>query len=128
MNLDQIALQLYTIHAHVQTPADIRRSLKRVREIGYRTVQASGLGPIAEEELNEIVAGEGLRICATPRTGGNHPRTARKSRRAAPPVELPLHRLRLSGERRLDEAGTGPKAWSPISTAPAPSCARPVRC
>ena len=66
MKLSQVALQLYTLRDHLKTPADIRRTLKKVKAIGYPAVQASGLGPIPEAELVEILKAEGLVLCATP--------------------------------------------------------------
>jgi sugar phosphate isomerase/epimerase len=65
MKFSQVALQLYTLRDHLKTPAEIRQTLKKVRAIGYPAVQASGLGPIPEAELIEILQGEGLRLCAT---------------------------------------------------------------
>jgi sugar phosphate isomerase/epimerase len=65
MKLEEIALQLYTLRDHLKTPADIRATLKKVRTIGYPAVQVSGMGPIAEAELVEILNGEGLILCAT---------------------------------------------------------------
>jgi sugar phosphate isomerase/epimerase len=65
MKLSQVAVQLYTLRNHLKTPADIAASLKKVRAIGYTAVQASGLGPIAEDELLRILKGEGLTLCAT---------------------------------------------------------------
>ena len=65
MKFSQVALQLYTLRDFLKTPADIRQTLKLVREIGYPAVQASGLGPISEAELSEILRGEGLVLCAT---------------------------------------------------------------
>jgi len=41
------------------------QSLRKIRAIGYRAVQVSGLGAIAEAELVKMCAGEGLAICAT---------------------------------------------------------------
>jgi sugar phosphate isomerase/epimerase len=65
MKFSQVALQLYTLRDHLKTPAEIRQTLKKVRAIGYPAVQASGLGPIPEAELIEILQGEGLGLCAT---------------------------------------------------------------
>ncbi|MBL4575137.1 MAG: sugar phosphate isomerase/epimerase [Opitutaceae bacterium] len=65
MKHSQIAAQLYTIRDYLKTPAEIAVSLKKIREIGYTAVQVSAMGPIAEEELNRILAGEGLTCCAT---------------------------------------------------------------
>ena len=50
-----------SIHGH----RNIAATMKRVREIGYETVQLSGLGNIAPEELARILDGEGLRAVIT---------------------------------------------------------------
>jgi sugar phosphate isomerase/epimerase len=65
MKLEQVAIQLYTLRDHCQTAADLAVTARKVREIGYTAVQASGLGPIPEEEIVAICKGEGLTICAT---------------------------------------------------------------
>lgn len=69
MKLTQVAAQLYTCRDLLKTPADIAQTLKQVRAIGYTAVQISGMGPIAEEELNTILDGEGLTCCATHESG-----------------------------------------------------------
>lgn len=69
MKITQVAAQLYTCREFLKTPADIAATLRRVREIGYTAVQVSGMGPIAEEELNRILDGEGLVCCATHEPG-----------------------------------------------------------
>ena len=65
MKLPQVAAQLYTCRDLLKTPAAIAATLRRLREVGYTAVQLSGMGPIAEEELNAILDGEGLVCCAT---------------------------------------------------------------
>lgn len=65
MTIDQVALQLYTLRDHLQTPGDVQRTLQRVAAIGYRAVQVSGLGPIGDDEVRRILEGEGLTLCAT---------------------------------------------------------------
>jgi sugar phosphate isomerase/epimerase len=65
VKIDQVAAQLYTVRDHLQTPAQIARSLAKVREIGYGAVQVSAMGPIGEGELTKILDGEGLVCCAT---------------------------------------------------------------
>jgi len=65
MKINQVAAQLYTLRDYLKTPADIATSLKKVRAIGYTAVEASGLGPIAEEELVRLLRDEGLTLCAT---------------------------------------------------------------
>ena len=61
--MTQVAAQLYTLRDWMKTPKEIAASLARVREIGYRSVQVSGLGPIETAELKKILLNEGL-ICA----------------------------------------------------------------
>lgn len=56
----QIAAQLYTLRDYLQTPEDIAKTLAKVRKIGYRIVQLSGLGKIEPKELKKILDGEGL--------------------------------------------------------------------
>jgi sugar phosphate isomerase/epimerase len=65
VRINQVAAQLYTVRDFIQTPEDIKTSLKKIRAIGYEAVQVSGMGPIPEEELLAIAKGEGLTICAT---------------------------------------------------------------
>lgn len=60
-----IAAQLFTLRDFTKTPADIAATLKKVKQIGYHAVQASGLGPIDPKELARILQGEGLLCCAT---------------------------------------------------------------
>lgn len=69
MNLNQVAAQLYTVREFLQTPADIATTLRKIRAIGYESVQVSGMGPIAEAELLRMLQGEGLTCCATHESG-----------------------------------------------------------
>jgi sugar phosphate isomerase/epimerase len=69
MKINQVAAQLYTLRDQIKTPADIAVSMKKVREIGYTSVQVSGMGPIEESELMKILDGEGLTCCATHEPG-----------------------------------------------------------
>ncbi|MCL6457339.1 MAG: sugar phosphate isomerase/epimerase [Gorillibacterium sp.] len=57
--------QLYTIRDYAKTPEGINESLRKIKEIGYTTVQASGLGPIPAEELAAIVRAHELEIVIT---------------------------------------------------------------
>ncbi|HEX8521816.1 MAG TPA: sugar phosphate isomerase/epimerase [Tepidisphaeraceae bacterium] len=59
----QIGAQLYTLRDFEKTPADIAKTLARVKKIGYDAVQVSGLGAIDPQELAKILSGEGL-VCA----------------------------------------------------------------
>lgn len=58
--------QLYTIRAYTQNERDFARSMKRIAQIGYRTVQISAVGrDIRPERIREICDGEGLEIALT---------------------------------------------------------------
>ena len=65
MGRSVIGAQLYTLRQGLKTPAEIARTLKEVKAVGYDNVQVSGLGPIEPEELKRILDGEGLYCCAT---------------------------------------------------------------
>ncbi|MCK5739575.1 sugar phosphate isomerase/epimerase [bacterium] len=65
MSHSVIGAQLYTLRDFTQTPADIAKTLKRVKTMGYDAVQLSALGPIAVTELKKILDGEGLVAAAT---------------------------------------------------------------
>ncbi len=60
-----LAAQLYTVREQAKTPEGIAEALSKVRKIGYRAVQVSGLGPIEPQRLKDLVDREGLVICAT---------------------------------------------------------------
>lgn len=65
MKINQVAIQLYTLRDFCKTSAEYAATLRRVREIGYQSIQISGVGPIPPAELRSIAEGEGLTICAT---------------------------------------------------------------
>lgn len=69
MEKDKIAAQLYTVREFLKSPKDIAVSLKKIREIGFKAVQISGMGPISELELKKILDGEGLVCSATHERG-----------------------------------------------------------
>lgn len=65
MKISQVAAQLYTLRDQCKTESDIASTLKRVANIGYQAVQASGLGPISESKLLQLCRDNGLALCAT---------------------------------------------------------------
>jgi sugar phosphate isomerase/epimerase len=65
MSKSPFAAQMYTLREYTKTPADIAATLKKVRKIGYESVQLSALGKIDPKELATILRGEGLTCCAT---------------------------------------------------------------
>ena len=56
----KVGLQLYTLRELLRTPEDISSTLRKVKEIGYRYVQLSGLGNIELARLKDILEREGL--------------------------------------------------------------------
>lgn len=60
-----IGAQLYTVRNYIQTEKDIERTMKKIAEIGYTTVQISAIGKISPERLREICDQNGLKIVLT---------------------------------------------------------------
>jgi sugar phosphate isomerase/epimerase len=61
----ELGAQLFTLRNFIQCERDIAHSLQKVAEIGYKTVQVSGMGPIDPKRLREICDKLGLRIVLT---------------------------------------------------------------
>jgi sugar phosphate isomerase/epimerase len=59
-----IAAELYTLREHLGDPTAIARSLARVREIGYESVELAGLGPIEASSLARLLRETGLVVAA----------------------------------------------------------------
>ena len=47
--------QLYTAREYTQTPEDIEKTFSICRENNYETVQISGFGPIAIDQLTALI-------------------------------------------------------------------------
>ncbi|WP_309400125.1 sugar phosphate isomerase/epimerase family protein [Cerasicoccus maritimus] len=67
MKIEQVALITYTIRDFIQTPDGFRESMKKLADIGFQAVQISGMAHdvVAEEEIAQVCADNGLTICAT---------------------------------------------------------------
>lgn len=50
-----IAAQLYTLRDHLKTPAEVVKTLARVRKIGYAHAQISGVGPMDPADLRKAM-------------------------------------------------------------------------
>jgi sugar phosphate isomerase/epimerase len=61
----QVGAQLYTIRQFTKTPSDLAKAYEKVAKIGYKTVQASGHGPIEAEELKKVLDDNGLTLAST---------------------------------------------------------------
>lgn len=66
--LEKLGAQMYTVRAKAQTPEEIRAAFFKIRDMGYKSVQVSGLGPISPEELHDISAQSNLPIVVTHNT------------------------------------------------------------
>lgn len=66
----RIGAQLYTVRDFCQTESDFDESLAKIKEIGYKTVQVSGIGQISAEKVRSTADKYGLEIVCThtPRT------------------------------------------------------------
>ena len=60
-----LGAQLYTVRNYIQTEKDIRYTLKKIADMGYTTIQVSGIGKIAPETLREICDELSLKIVIT---------------------------------------------------------------
>ena len=65
MSKSVIAAQLFTIRDFTKTRADLAASMKKIRAIGYRVVQLSSIGDIADADVKRIVEDNELTICNT---------------------------------------------------------------
>ena len=61
----KIAAQMYTVRDFTKTPDDIYQTLKKLKQIGYDTVQVSGMGPIDPKLLKSYIDELGIEICGT---------------------------------------------------------------
>lgn len=61
-----LAAQLYTVRQFCQTAPELAASLEKIRAIGYRAVQVSGIGAtIPDAEVKQLTDANGLTICIT---------------------------------------------------------------
>jgi sugar phosphate isomerase/epimerase len=65
MKVDQVAAQLYTIREHARTGSDVAIALKRIADIGYKAVQVSGIAPLPDDDLAQMLNDAGLVCCST---------------------------------------------------------------
>ncbi len=60
-----LAVQLYTVRNFLKTAEGLAESLAKIRKIGYKAAQLSGLGPIEPKEVARIMKDAGIVCCAT---------------------------------------------------------------
>ncbi|MBQ7393072.1 MAG: sugar phosphate isomerase/epimerase [Lentisphaeria bacterium] len=61
----QLAAQLYTLRDFLKTPEDVEKSLAKVKAIGYEAIQLSGIAPMDDQVLADIIRASGLFPCAS---------------------------------------------------------------
>ncbi len=60
-----LGAQLYSVREFCKTAEGLAASLKKIKAIGYRTVQVSGIGPIDAKDVARAVKDAGLAVVAT---------------------------------------------------------------
>lgn len=65
MKIMEISAQLYTVRDYTQTADDLKETFKKLKKIGYESVQLSAMGPIKPEIIKELADENGLGICGT---------------------------------------------------------------
>jgi len=55
-----VAAQLYTLRDFLKTPAEMAKTMARVKKIGYDAAQISGVGPIDPAALNALMTDAGV--------------------------------------------------------------------
>ncbi len=61
----RIGAQLYTLHKQLQNQADVESVFQKVANIGYKTIQVSGLGPMPYSFIKEMADQFGLEVICT---------------------------------------------------------------
>ena len=62
MKIDQISLQLYTLRNCMTSQEEIGKTLKRVADIGYRTVESVEFANVDDAAFRELCDANGLRL------------------------------------------------------------------
>jgi sugar phosphate isomerase/epimerase len=65
MSKPVLAAQLYTVRQSTQTANEFSQSMQKIRAIGYKAVQVSGIGPIPHTEVKHILDDNNLTVCIT---------------------------------------------------------------
>ncbi len=66
MKVEKIALQCFTIRDHMKTLEDFKVSMEKVKNIGYQSVQLSGVGAeVSMADAKKVCDDNGLTVCAT---------------------------------------------------------------
>jgi len=70
MKLPQVAITFFTLRNSCTTREDFIESIRKVADIGYQTIQLSGVkADLTPDEISKIASDAGLTICATHEPG-----------------------------------------------------------
>jgi sugar phosphate isomerase/epimerase len=64
-NQTQLAVQMYTLRDFTKTPADLVKTLAKVRAIGYRAIQISAFPDMPAADADKAMRDNGLICCST---------------------------------------------------------------
>jgi len=60
-----LGAQLYTVREFTQTERDFDKTIRKIADIGYKTVQVSAIGPIPAQTIADILASHGVSCVIT---------------------------------------------------------------
>ena len=60
-----LGAQLYTVREFTKTPELIEQTLRRIKDMGFKTIQISGFGPMDPQKLADLVKELDLYVCIT---------------------------------------------------------------
>ncbi len=60
-----LGAQLYTVRDFTKTPEQIETTLRRIRDMGFKTIQISAFGPMDPVRLGELIHELDLYVCVT---------------------------------------------------------------
>ena len=64
MKIEQVGAQLYTLREHLDTPQKFQETLQKVAEIGFKSIEMAGAGPLEPSETATLCEEKGLVINA----------------------------------------------------------------
>jgi len=65
MNIDQVAVQLYTVREAMNSPQEAAGSLKKIKDIGYSAVQITPPRGVDDNSMKQMLEDTGLTCCST---------------------------------------------------------------
>ena len=95
----EIAAQLYTVREFTKTEAGVRETFRKVKEMGYDSVQISAFGFYEPDKIRAMLDETELTVCAT-----HTPLDRTRPTRSSPSISC-------SAANTSDSAGCAPTIW-----------------